>query len=255
MYLPMRMNKKSLHTLDSPSTSLEHGNIILNKPFLKKIYLEWYRDLMTRLQPVKKSGRLLELGSGGGFLKSIYPEVITSDIMELPNVDMVCNAEMLPFDDCTVAGMMMVDVFHHIPRPFLFLKEAQRTLVPGGKIVMIEPANTLFGRFIYTHFHQEPFDVKGKMEIAPGNPLSNANAAFPYIYFKRELAFFKENYPALKINEIKYHTPFKYILSGGLSYKSLVPGWSYKFINGIEKTVSPLWRYIGLFCTVEIEKV
>jgi SAM-dependent methyltransferase len=240
---------------DSPSTSLEHGRIILNKPFLRKIYLEWYQDIIIRLQLVKENGRLLELGSGGGFLKSICPEVITSDIMELPNVDMVCNAEMLPFDDCAIAGIVMLNVFHHIPRPFLFLKEAQRTLACGGKIVMIEPANTLFGRFVYTRFHHEPFDAKGKMEITPGNPLSNSNQAFPYIYFKRELALFKENYPALKINEIKYHTPFKYILSGGLSHQSFVPGWSYKFITGVEKMLSPLWRYIGLFCTIEIEKI
>jgi SAM-dependent methyltransferase len=248
------MKKRLRDSLDDPKTTLEHGNIISNKPFLKQIYFEWYKDMVARVSSLKGRGVLLELGSGGGFLKSVEPEVVTSDIMELPDVDMVCNAEMMPFEDQTVAGIMMLDVFHHIPRPYLFLKEAQRTLVPGGKIVMLEPANTLFSRFVYTYFHHEPFDPEGEMEIKPGNPLSNANMAFPYIYFERELLFFKEQFPALKINEIKYHTPFRYILSGGLSHRALAPFRSYNFICGIEKILSPLRKYIGLFCTIEIEK-
>jgi len=249
------MKKNLRNSLDDPNTTVEHGNIISAKPFLKQIYVEWYKDMLARLNPLKGRGMLLELGSGGGFLKSIEPEIVTSDIMELPNVDMVCDAEKFPFEDQTIAGIMMLDVFHHIPRPYLFLKEAQRTLVPGGKIVMVEPANTIFSRFVYTYFHHEKFDSKGEMEIKPGNPLSDANIAFPYIYFERELLFFKEQFPALKINEIKYHTPFKYILSGGLSHRPFAPFRAYKLISGIEKILAPLRKYIGMFCTIEVEKI
>jgi hypothetical protein len=92
------------------------------------------------------------------------------------------------------------------------------------------------------------------MEIKPGNPLSNSNQAFPYIYFIRESDYFQKNFASLRINVIKYHTPLKYILSGGLSHRALAPAWSYRFICKAEKILSPLWKYTGLFCTIEIEK-
>ena len=120
---------------------------------------------------------------------------------------------------------------------------------------MIEPANSTFGRFIYTRFHHEPFDPKGGREIPSGNPLSNSNQALPFIYFERDVELFKKEYPHLKINFIKYHTPLLYILSGGVSRKTLVPYFMYPFFRFAEKVLSPFSRYFGLFCTVEIEKI
>ncbi|MDR1746543.1 MAG: class I SAM-dependent methyltransferase [Tannerella sp.] len=248
------MNKIEDIELDDPQTTLIHRDIILNKPFLKRIYLDWYQHFLKIAKTVENDGIVLELGSGGGFLKSIFPEVITSDIQQLDGVDMVCNAENLPFEDESIACILMLNVFHHIPRPYLFLQEAQRTLVKSGRIVMIEPANTLFSRFIYKNFHHEPFNPKGEMEISQGNPLSNSNQAFPYIYFIRERTAFEQNYKNLKIRAIKYHTPFRYILSGGLSHKSLAPNCLYGTVAATEKILSPLSPQLGLFCTIEIEK-
>jgi hypothetical protein len=120
---------------------------------------------------------------------------------------------------------------------------------------MIEPANSFLARFIYKHFHHEPFDETGPREIKAGNPLSNSNQALPYIYFERDLGQFLKDFPHLKINKIKYHTPFMYILSGGLSRKPLIPYFMYDFIRGIEWLCKPFDKQLGLFCTIEIEKV
>ena len=120
--------------------------------------------------------------------------MVTSDILSLPNVDKVFSAEELPFNENELASIVMLNVFHHIPKPYLFLKEAERTLVKGGKIIMIEPANSALARFIYKRFHHEPFDEKGGREIEAGNPLSNSNQALPYIYFERDLNLFKTQF-------------------------------------------------------------
>lgn len=48
----------------------------------------------------------------------------------------------MPFQDKSVSAFMMIDVLHHIKDSRQFFKEMQRCLKPGGKIVMIEPANT-----------------------------------------------------------------------------------------------------------------
>jgi hypothetical protein len=148
----------------------------------------------------------------------------------------------------------MINVFHHIPHPFMFLSEAERTLISGGKILMIEPANTLLSRFIYKKFHHEPFDPDGEMEIISGKPLSNSNQALPYIYFEREKESFSRNFPRLKIVSIRYHTPFRYVVSGGLSMEALLPSFCYIPIKIIEQILSPLSGLIGLFCSIEIEK-
>jgi SAM-dependent methyltransferase len=240
--------------LDDPRTTLAHRDIILQKPFLKRLYSDWYKSFIETARSVK-NGKYLEIGSGGGFLKDEFPEVITSDILDLPVVDKVFSAEQLPFQNEELGCIMMLNVFHHIPKPYLFLKEAERTLVKGGKIIMVEPANSNLARFIYKRFHHEPFDETGPREIEPGNPLSNSNQALPYIYFERDTELFKNEFPLLKIKETKYHTPFLYVLSGGVSRSPMVPYFLYGFFKGLEKLLSPLSRRLGLFCTIVVEKV
>lgn len=240
--------------LDDPQTTIKHKEIILEKPFLKRWYQDFY-DVFIRESKKIKGGKYVEIGSGGGFLKEVFPEVITSDILNLPGVDQIFSAEELPFKEHELATIMMLNVFHHIPKPYLFLKEAQRTLIKGGKIIMIEPANSALGRFIYKRFHHEPFDEKGGREIQAGNPLSNSNQALPYIYFERDLELFSKEYPHLKIRSIHYHSPFSYVISGGVSRSAMLPYFMYNFVKGVEWLLSPLSKQLGLFCTIEIEKI
>jgi SAM-dependent methyltransferase len=240
--------------LDDPKATLAHRDLILQKPFLKRLYNDWYDVFIKKAKEIR-TGKHLEIGSGGGFLKEVFPEVITSDILALPNVDMVFSAEVMPFKENELASIVMLNVFHHIPKPYLFLQEAQRTLVKGGKIIMTEPANSALGRFIYKRFHHEPFEENGPREIKAGNPLSNSNQALPHIYFERDLELFKKEFPLLKINSIKYHSPFSYIISGGVSRSAMLPYFMYNFVKGIEWLFSPLSKQIGLFCTIEVEKI
>lgn len=242
------------YELDDPKATLAHREIILQKPFLKRLYTQWYRQFMDCSYAVGK-GLYLEIGSGGGFLKEVFPEVVTSDILDLPVVDQVFSAEELPYKADELGCIMMLNVFHHIPRPYLFLKEAERTLLKGGKVIMIEPANSSLGRFIYKRFHHEPFDEHGSREISPGNPLSNSNQALPYIYFERDTEEFKKAFPHLRINSVKYHSPFLYVISGGVSRSAMVPFAFYNLVKGMEWLVSPFNRQLGLFCTIELEKI
>ena len=48
---------------------------------------------------------------------------------------------------------------------YRFLVELERCLKPGGKIVMIEPANTRFSRLIFRRFHHEMFESVGRLEL------------------------------------------------------------------------------------------
>lgn len=241
------------YSLDDPRTTLAHRDIILAKPFLKKIYERWYKQF-EKANANCKQLPILEIGSGGGFLKEFLPNVITSDILPLPNVDKVFSAEQMPFENESLGGIVMLNVFHHIPKPYLFLQEAQRCLAKGGKVIMIEPANSALGRFIYKRFHHEPFDEHGGREIEPGNPLSNSNQALPHIYFERDREQFIKEYPLLKIESIRYHSPFTYVISGGVSRSAMLPTFCLPLVISVEAILSPLSKQLGLFCTVELTK-
>lgn len=250
----LKIKKRKINShLDDPQTTLLHKQIILSTPFLKKIYEEWYKEFVNTFNE-NPNGKYLELGSGGGFLKQIIPNIITSDILPLNDVDMQIDAQSLPFDNESLDGIFMLNVFHHIPKPFLFLKEAERILKQNGKIVMIEPANTFLSRIIYKKFHHEPFDESGQLEIESGKPLSHSNQALPYIYFIRKKEWFSKNFSSLHIHSIKYHTPLLYLLSGGMSYYPFVPNFTFNLFKFTEKIISPFNKYLALFYTIKIIK-
>ena len=121
----------------------------------------------------------------------------------------------MPFNDHSVGGIFMIDTMHHIPDSEQFLHEAGRVLMNGGKIVMIEPANSMWGRFIYKNFHHEPFIPEGDWSILSTGPLSGANGALPWIVFIRDYEIFRNKFPGLKIENMEYLNPFTYLFSGG----------------------------------------
>ena len=243
-----------VENLDDPATSLLHGRIIRKKAFLAKTYRSFYHVFRRAVEPEVAGKTLVELGSGGGFIKEVIPNTITSDVMELPNVDRVFSAMEMPFADESVDAFFMIDVLHHIGDTHAFLRQGQRCLKDNGKIVMIEPANTMWARFVYTHFHHEGFDPSGRWGLEGTGPLSSANGAIPWIVFCRDRSMFESEFPHLKIRQVRCHTPLRYLISGGLTLRQLLPGFAYPAIRILETILWPLNRVVGLFLTIELQK-
>jgi len=239
--------------LDTPERTIQHREIILNKPFLKNLYKEWYQLFIDEI-PLLPAGKLVELGSGGGFLKEINPSVICTDILPLQTNDLTFSVLKMPFNTEEISGLFMIDTFHHIPDAEKFLQEAARVLKKDGKIIMTEPANSIWGRFIYKNFHHEPFNPQGNWEIPDSGPLSGANGALPWIVFERDINKFTEMFPNLEIIEKRYHTPLRYLLSGGVSYKQFVPERSFNFFTKLENLLVSVSKYFSMFITIKIRK-
>jgi SAM-dependent methyltransferase len=240
--------------LDDRIVTLVHAEILRRKPFLKRLYTDFYQELKSA---VPNSGKktIVELGSGGGFIKDVISNAVTSDVLDLPKVDRIFSACQMPFADESVDAIVMFDVLHHIPQPHEFFKEALRCLKAGGKVVMIEPANTLWGRFIYKNFHHEGFDTKADWNLGRGGPLLQGNGAIPWIIFSRDRKIFESEFPTLKIVRVHSHTPLRYLLSGGFTLRQLVPSCAYGVVRAFEIVLSPLNCMIGMFQTIELEKV
>lgn len=250
-----RLKVEQNRELDLPETTLRHREIILQKPFLRKIYEEWYSGFIQATNRCPK-GKFVEIGSGGGFLKDMFPEVITSDIMPLPVCDMAFSAEAMPFEDESVSGIFMLNVLHHIPHPGKFLGEAERVLKKGGMIYLVEPANSVMSRFIYKNFHHEPFiPESASWEFESSGPLSDANGAIPWMIFTRDRERFHKEFPKLRTESVRVHTPFRYLMTGGLSKPSMVPASAFGVVTALEALFTPLFSLIGLFQTIVVRKV
>ncbi|MBE9139848.1 class I SAM-dependent methyltransferase [Nodosilinea sp. LEGE 07088] len=241
--------------LDNPENIHILRDIIQKKPFLYQTYQSFYQDLLTRAQAIAPNGEIVELGSGASFLKQMAPHIVTSDILPYAGVDRVFSALDMPFAPDSVSAFVMLDVLHHLKDSRQFFNQLRHCLKPGGKVVMIEPANTAWSRLIYTNFHHEPFLTDGGWGFDQGGPLSGANMAIPWIIFCRDRQRFEQEYPELLICDLQMHTPFRYLLSGGLSLRQLLPSWSYGLILGLEKLLTPFNRQLGLFMTIELEKI
>lgn len=250
----MGLKYKIPYDLDSPQRTIEHREIIKNKKPLRKLYESWYQHFIDEAKSIPK-GKIIELGSGGGFLKELLPDVICSDIIDLPDNDMTFSALDMPFEDNSVAAIFMIDTMHHIPDSKLFLQEAQRVLMKGGKIVMVEPANSGWGRFIYQNFHHEPFEPNGGWTIPSSGPLSGANGALPWIVFERDKSTFLQQFPSFKIETIKYINPFSYLLSGGVSFKQLVPNFLFSLVSLLDRFLPKLSKNFSMFMLIKIKKV
>jgi SAM-dependent methyltransferase len=235
--------------IDDPQTTALRLQIIRSKPFLRKLYEEWYRHIATHFP---SDARVLELGSGAGFLKEFIPQLITSELFSTPGVDRIIDAQAIAMAEASLDGIVMTDVLHHIPDCSAFFREAARVIRPGGKVVMIEPWNTTWSRWVYQHLHHEPFEPEARdWQIPSSGPLSGANGALPWIIFQRDRTLFESRHPQWRIECILPIMPFAYLLSGGVSLRGLLPRWMYQPIRFLEQRCNEASRAMFAMITLK----
>jgi SAM-dependent methyltransferase len=239
-------------TDDSHALGLRR-KVIQSKPFLRRIYQEWYQWVVSSI--LLSDGRVLELGSGMGFLADYIPGLFTSEVIPSGHVSLITDARDIPIAGSSLHSIVLIDVFHHIPDARRFLVEVVRTLRVGGLLILVEPWMTSWSRFIYTQFHPEPFlPNASNWEFPSKNPLYSANGALSWIVFKRDRAMFEQEFPLLKIVQIQPFMPFRYLLSGGITYRSFQPGWSFPFWKSMENCLSPWFPSLGMFVKIILRR-
>jgi hypothetical protein len=239
------------HDLDSPETTQLRRRIIQAKPFLRKIYVDWYQTLLAEVGASDPSARILELGSGAGFLEQFSPNLITSDLILVDDLDLIMDAQRTPFASGSLNAMLMTNVLHHIPDPSALFTAASRSIKLGGKIAMIEPWITPWANFVYRRLHHEPVVADAPNWTIQGEgPLSGANTALPWIIFSRDRARFEREFPQWQIEKVKLFMPFRYLLSGGISLRSLMPSFTFAFWRGVEKGLDRWMHKLAMFALI-----
>lgn len=233
-------------------------NILNKKPILDKTFRELYTYcISSNNNYFSGDGKEIEIGSGVGFFKKYFPHVITTEIKATPHVDMTLDALNMNIENNSVRAFYGLNCFHHFPNPEKFFNELNRTLVHGGGCVLIEPYYGPIASFLYKRlFATEDFNTQQKEWSNPKmNVMKDANQALSYIVFVRDKKLWEEKFPQLEIVKMQVLPNYlKYLLSGGLNFKSLWPSKLFFVLQFFEFILTPFHRWLGLHHAIVIRK-
>ena len=239
--------------LDTPELTEHRRALLARRPFLRGVYEEWYRRIVETLPP--GSRRILEIGTGPGFLEATVPALITSDVLEISDVTLIMRAQALALKDSSLDAIVLVNVLHHVPEPRRFFREATRCVRPQGRLIMVEPWLTPWSRLVYRYLHHEPMEPDATAwEFPATGPLSSANIALPWIIFERDRKQFAEEWPQWEIQSIVPTMPWLYLASGGFTAPALMPGASLALWRRAERLVGRWHRRLGMFAYIVLQR-
>jgi len=216
------------------------------------LYKEWYRLISKTLSEI--DGINIELGCGASFIDQINKSIKKTDIFFNSNTDFKLNAMDVGLNfENKISNLILVNVFHHISDPELFLKSAEKSLLAGGRIIMIEPSNNYWSRLVYKFIAHEPFDTKQTdWKFQSKDPLLDSNQALSWIIFERDYKKFKNLFPRFSLIQKKNMMTFSYLLSGGHSFNTKI-GRLIRVARIFERLF--LDKYFGMFNLICLEKI
>ena len=230
-----------------------HRSVWARKPSLRQVYTQWFRVLHDACVA---DAPIVELGCGPGFFKELYPEVVATDVAPSPYADRVVDAAALPFADGEVGTIVFIDVFHHLPRPEQFLREAARVLRRQGRLVMLEPWMGLAGRLLFRYVHHEDCDLT----VAPGDPWGGTNkdpmqgnAALPYLYFRAGGHVEHMGVP-LRVMHRQPFAALPWVLTAGFQPVSFLPAALVSVVELVDRLLSLVPPVTATRCFLVLEK-
>lgn len=244
--------------VDGKDRLLIHGNILANKPMLREVFTDFHHAF-RRLDEkyLSAQGLKIELGAGVAPIRDSYSDVLATDIVFGAHLDRVLDAERMDLPDNSVRTIYGQNCFHHFPHPDRFFLELDRVLAPGGGVILLEPYYGPFATFLFKRlFKTEGFDKDfPSWETPTSGPMNGANQALSYIVFVRDKNDFEQKHPKLKmVRQELCGNYMKYLISGGLNFRQLLPNWTTPLIGCLQFFLAPLNRWMALHHIVVIRK-
>ncbi len=234
---------------------LSHRRVWDEKKLLRDIYYSWYRKIK---QYMPSDGPVLEIGGGGGNLKEFCPEVITSDYIFCPWLDINLDAHNLPFKSSSLGCITAIDVLHHLENPLIFLRDAERALASGGRIILLEPFISPWSWPVYRFIHPEDVDFSADIFSTEDRKLRKhpfeGNMAMATMFFCRERERFKQSVPGLDIIVREFSDFFLYPMSGGFENPALCPEFLVPLVKKLEGLLMPFARFMAYRMLIVLEK-
>jgi SAM-dependent methyltransferase len=235
-----------------------HRRVLLRKKQVRVVFEEFHQTFIRLDQQFfTGEGMTIELGAGVYPVRETAPSVLATDIVPAAHLDRVLDAGAMELADASVRAFYLQNVFHHFPQPSRFFDELERTLLPGGGAILIEPASGSLAAWLYPRlFASEGYDQLAKSWDTPvGGPMSGANQALSYLIFDRDLDRFQTEHPTLEIvHRDVLGNWLRYLLSGGLNFRPLFPAAGTPLLRGFERILKPLRGKLGLHRVIVLRK-
>lgn len=255
-----RLQEPRLAGLDVDTSDLleVHRQVLAEKPVMRAVFAEFYDRCMAIDRAYGRGdGARIEIGAGSSLFGERYPEVMATDIKPHPHLDRVLDAQAMDLDAASARAVFGINCFHHLPDPMAFFGELDRVLVPGGTTVLIEPYYGPVAAAFYARlFETEGFDrAQATWQDDGRSIMQGANQALSYIVFRRDRALFEQRCPTLEVvvEEPLTNWP-RYLLSGGLNFRQLVPSRSAPLLSALERLLAPAARWLALHHVVALRK-
>lgn len=222
-----------------------------------------YQDIYGSMTRWAGQGPALEIGAGCGTMRDFHPDVVASDVRQTQYVSVIASAYSLESSRGAAAWGTIygLDVLHHLRAPFRFFESASRALVPGGRVVLCEPAATTAARLIYGLCHQEPTDparIRPPYEFEADDANGSfANMGMGWALFVRDREAVEARLSAmgLSVSSIEFRDVLAYASTGGFSGKAWLPAAVVRALLAVERRLPAcLLRRLGLRMIIVVEK-
>jgi SAM-dependent methyltransferase len=230
---------------EGPEELERQRTVWATKPQLRSFYeIQVFRRILRELPG---SGPIVEVGSGAGTFKAACPRVIATDVIEIGGLDLRCTGLHLPFARQALAGVVAVNVLHHLPAVGPFLTEAARTLRPGGRLVCVEPWVTPLSRVFYRWCHQEefhPVDDALLGTYSDDDRPMHGNTFVPYQALRDRMRL-RAEIPGLSLRIVEPFACLGWALSLGFREGAFLPDRWLRPLLRLEDKTSAWWGGLG----------
>ena len=245
--------------VDSAARLACHKAVFERKRMIRDVFGEFHA-LFRRLENRYLDGKgfAIEIGAGVAPMRDTFSDVLSTDIVHAPHLDFVMDAQRMALATESVRVVYAQNCFHHFPDPERFFAELERVLAPGGGAIILEPFYGPVATFVYRRlFRTEGFEKEfPAWETPASGPMNGANQALSYIVFVRDRARFEARFPSLRV---VYREPvgnyLRYLTSGGLNFRQIVPDFATYLLRAIEWVASPCNRWLALHHVVVLKKI
>lgn len=193
-----------------------------NLDHLLRSRYEWMNEFSA------DASTIYELGCGAGFSRFYLrnPKLKLTDAAPNAWVDLVVDAQNMPFADSSVDVLVASHMIHHIASPADFFAEVRRVLRPGGRLLISEIYTSWLMRFVLGLMKHEGWsyevDVFHSKTCNDPRDLWSANCAIPEMLFRDPDRFERET--GLRLAKFERCECLTFLNSGGVNAKTfLIP--------------------------------